>query len=148
MRKQQKELIKNSIKRTKVTDKPSSTLPGQNMNSPPGLSHSVPTSDTYSDVMGRGTRAASEESQYSLDYDFNQPPDHYEQYVQALHTPHFGHAQMYQHYPYEVDIKTERQMYVNDIPTRRDSTVSTYTTIPAPPPPCSHPTFPASVCIQ
>ncbi|KAL9111490.1 MAG: hypothetical protein Q9227_004168 [Pyrenula ochraceoflavens] len=146
MRKQQKEIIKNSIKRTKVTDK-TSTLPGQNINSPPGLSHSVPTSDTYSDIMGRGTRAASEESQYSLEYDFNQFPDSYDPYAQQLHTPGFGHTQMYHHYPYEVDVKTERQMYVNDYPTRRDSTISTFSTF-HPPPHGALPAFPTEEWIQ
>ena len=31
-------------------------------------------------------------------------------------------------YPYEVDVKTERQMFINDVPTRRDSTISTFST--------------------
>jgi hypothetical protein len=35
--------------------------------------------------------------------------------------------------PYEVDIKTERQIYVNDIPTRKDSTISTFSTYHSPP---------------
>jgi hypothetical protein len=35
--------------------------------------------------------------------------------------------------PYEVDIKTEREIYVNDIPTRKDSTISTFSTYQAPP---------------
>lgn len=30
--------------------------------------------------------------------------------------------------PYEVDVKTERQMFVNDVPTRRDSSISTFST--------------------
>jgi hypothetical protein len=43
---------------------------------------------------------------------------------------------MHGHYPalspYEVDIKTERQIYVNDIPTRKDSTISTFSTYQSP----------------
>lgn len=34
--------------------------------------------------------------------------------------------------PYEVDIKTERQIFVNDVPTRRDSTMSTFSTYQPP----------------
>ncbi|KAI5920075.1 fungal-specific transcription factor domain-containing protein [Camillea tinctor] len=37
--------------------------------------------------------------------------------------------------PYEIDVKTERQMFVNDIPTIRESTVSTFSTYHTPPPP-------------
>ncbi|KAL9619230.1 MAG: hypothetical protein Q9160_006165 [Pyrenula sp. 1 TL-2023] len=150
-RKQQKEIIKNSIKRTKVSDKGSSALQSHNVNTPPGLSHSVPsvpTSDTYSDAMGRATRAASEESQYSLEYDFNDAPDSYDPYVQPLHTPHFGHAPLYHGYPYEVDIKTERQMFVNDVPTRHDSTISTFSTFHPPPPSGTMASLPGDEWVQ
>lgn len=34
--------------------------------------------------------------------------------------------------PYEIDIKTERQIFVNDVPTRRDSTISTFSTFQPP----------------
>ena len=51
---------------------------------------------------------------------------------------------MYPEYsPYEIDVKTERQMFVNDIPTRRESTISTFSTFHPPPPPESMlPSFP------
>lgn len=105
--------------------------------SPPGLSHSLPTSATYSDVAAR-TRAVSVDSQYSLEYDFNQAPapEVYDPYAPQVFTPHFESYAQYQPYPptpYEVDIKTERQMYVNDIPTRRDSSISTFSTFQPPP---------------
>lgn len=35
--------------------------------------------------------------------------------------------------PYEVDIKTESQMYVNDVPTRKDSSTSSFSTYHPPP---------------
>lgn len=35
--------------------------------------------------------------------------------------------------PYEVDIKTETQVFVNDVPTRRDSTISTFSAFQTPP---------------
>ncbi|KAK6864712.1 Transcriptional regulatory protein pro1 [Apiospora arundinis] len=37
--------------------------------------------------------------------------------------------------PYEIDVKTERQMFVNDVPTLRESTISTFSTYHTPPPP-------------
>ncbi|KAI4217648.1 MAG: hypothetical protein LQ351_000244 [Letrouitia transgressa] len=143
-RKQQKEIIKNIIKRTKLSEK-SAQLGTTSAETPPGLSHSLPTSATYSDVTAR-TRAPSIESQYSLGYDFNQPPshEHYEYNPHVL-SPSFDANHLYQPYPptpYEVDIKTERQMYVNDIPTRRDSTVSTFSTYQPPPPHSTLPPFP------
>ncbi|KAL9044716.1 MAG: hypothetical protein Q9214_002165 [Letrouitia sp. 1 TL-2023] len=143
-RKQQKEIIKNIIKRTKLSEK-SAQLGTTSAETPPGLSHSLPTSATYSDVTAR-TRAQSIESQYSLGYDFNQPPSH-EHYDYNPHvlSPSYDANHLYQPYPptpYEVDIKTERQMYVNDIPTRRDSTVSTFSTYQPPPPHSTLPPFP------
>jgi hypothetical protein len=51
---------------------------------------------------------------------------------------------MYPDYsPYEIDVKTERQMFVNDIPTRHESTISTFSTYhPPPPPEAMLPSFP------
>ena len=140
-RKNQKETIKNIIKRTKISEKTkdcgtagSTGISGPD--SPPGLSHSLPTSATYSDLTTR-TRAASEDSQYSLDYGFNEPPIHvpFDPYQPQVFTPHFdshSHYQTYPPTPYEVDIKTESQMFVNDVPTRRDSSTSTFSTFHPP----------------
>ncbi|MCJ1484507.1 hypothetical protein MMC06_004678 [Schaereria dolodes] len=113
---------------------------------PPGLSHSLPTSATYSDLTAR-TRAVSVDSQYSLDYEFNHPPtlENYDLYHPQVFTPQFESHPHYQPYtptPYEVDIKTERQMFVNDVPTRRDSSTSTFSTFQPPPPHASVPPFP------
>lgn len=55
-------------------------------------------------------------------------------------TPVQYHPSGYQ--PWEVDVKTERQMYVNDVPTRRDSSISTFSTW-VPPPPPHHATLPS-----
>ena len=84
------------------------------------------------------TRAVSVDSQYSLDYEFGQPQTHesFDLYQPQVFTPRFESHPHYQPYPpthYEVDIKTERQMYVNDIPTRRDSSISTFSTFQPPP---------------
>ena len=117
------------------------------MPTPPGLSYSVPTSDAYSEV-GRN-RATSEESQDSLEYDFAHPqaptPAIYDPYACNLQNPQLTGQQAYypQQYPFEVDIKTERQMFVNDIPTRRDSSISTFSTFQPPMPNSTLPSFPA-----
>lgn len=120
-RKQQKEHIKNIIKRTKLSEK-TAQVAAMGGDIPPGLSHSLPTSATYSDATVR-TRAASEDSQYSLVCDFNQHPNqHFDIYQPHVLSPSFdtdAHYYPYAAAPYEVDIKTERQMYVNDVPTRR-----------------------------
>lgn len=136
LRSAHKQKIKNIIKRTKTAEKPAHGSMGGD--TPPGLSYSVPTSATYT-VTPR-TRAPSIDSQYSPGYDFNQPPllhDHLDIYGQPhIHSPPYDTNPPYQGYyptPYEVDIKTERQMYVNDVPTRKDSTISTFSTYQPPP---------------
>ncbi|KAF2795622.1 hypothetical protein K505DRAFT_416313 [Melanomma pulvis-pyrius CBS 109.77] len=133
-RRNQKEVIKNIIKRTKLNEK---TANGTTMSAstPPSLCHSLPTSDTFSDGMGC-TRAPSVDSQLSLDYNnFNQisAPDLYNSVAMPppMFTPSFTHPGQFA--PYEVDIKTESQMFINDVPTRRDSTISTFSTYQAPP---------------
>ncbi|KAL2040149.1 hypothetical protein N7G274_007052 [Stereocaulon virgatum] len=132
-RKQQKENIKNIIKRTKISEKSAAQM---SADTPPGLTHSLPTSASYS-VTPR-TRAPSPDSQYSQEYDFSQPPlhEHFDVYGQphVLSPPYDTNPyQTYPPTPYEVDIKTERQMYVNDVPTRKDSSISTFSTYEPPP---------------
>lgn len=132
-RRQQKEIIKNIIKRTKLNEK---TAQGVSMsaNTPPSLCHSMPTSDTFSDGIAC-TRAPSVDSQISLEYSFNpvEPTDLFNSVTMPppMYAPSFAHPGVYA--PYEVDIKTESQMFINDIPTRRDSTISTFSTYQAPP---------------
>lgn len=143
-RRQQKDNIKNIIKRTKISDK-STTIPaGCTMPTPPGLTYSVPTSDAYSEGVGRN-RATSEESQDSLEYDFSNPaptPAIFDPYC-VPNTAYNQQVPLYsQQYPYEVDIKTERQMFVNDVPTRRDSSISTFSTFQPPMPSSTLPSFP------
>ncbi|XPT02080.1 DNA-binding transcriptional regulator ume6 [Ascochyta lentis] len=131
-RRNQKEVIKNIIKRTKLNEKTAQGV-AMSTNTPPSLCHSVQTTDNYSDGMGC-TRAPSVDSQNSLDYNFNTvtPPDFYNA---TMPPPMF--APVYQHpgqfAPYEIDIKTESQMFINDIPTRRDSTFSTFSHYQTPP---------------
>jgi hypothetical protein len=141
----QKNTIKSIIKRKKLSEKTTTSSSSQVMTpgaeSPPGLTHSLPTS-TFSDPLDR-TRSASIDSQLSL-FDFQAPPAivDYTAY-NAQMPPHSQYASMYPEYwPYEVDIKTERQMFVNDIPTRRESTISTFSSYHAAPSTELIPTFP------
>ncbi|KAM4054931.1 fungal specific transcription factor [Hirsutella rhossiliensis] len=130
-RRQHKEDIKNIIKRKKLAEK--SSHPVQtSVSSPPGLSHSLPTSATFTDPLDR-TRSASIDSHFSAAFNFNSPPAgaEYGVYGPPLH-PEF---MLGAYSPYEVDVKTERQMFVNDVPTLRESHVATFSTYQTPPPP-------------
>jgi hypothetical protein len=131
-RRNQKEVIKNIIKRTKLNEKGTQGVP-MVTNTPPSLCHSMQTADNFSDGIGC-TRAPSVDSQNSLDYDFNatSTPDFYNA---AMPPPMFVPSFPYpgQFTPFEIDIKTESQMFINDIPTRRDSTISTFSQYQTPP---------------
>jgi C6 transcription factor Pro1 len=134
-RRHQKDNIKMIIKRKKLNEKTSQVITSS-ADTPPGLSHSLPTSATFSDSIDR-TRSASIDSQFSLDFDFNAGPAiaDYTAYNAQMHSSHSQFAPpLYSEYtPYEVDVKTERQTFVNDGLTRRESTISTYSTYHAPP---------------
>lgn len=143
-RRQIKDSIKNVIKRSQVSKKKGSQKLSSGVVSPPGLSHSVPTSDAFSDSMAP-TRDASVDSPFKADSVFAQlSADGY------FALPSCHHVVPYSQYPafspYEVDIKTERQIFVNDVPTRRDSTISTFSTFQ--PPPASSGAFPADSWVQ
>ncbi|KAI0013374.1 PRO1 protein [Xylariaceae sp. FL0662B] len=130
-RRQHKDEIKMIIKRKKLSEKASHTIQ-TSVSSPPGLSHSLPTSATFSDPLDR-TRSASIDSHFS--FNFNSPPNvnDYNVYNPPVLPPHADF--MFGMSPYEIDVKTERQMFVNDVPTIRESTVSTFSTFHTPPPP-------------
>ena len=69
------------------------------------------------------------------EYEFNQPilAESYDLFAPSQ-IPTTGMSQVvYGPYgPYEIDVKTERQTYVNDVPFRHDSSISTFSTL-APP---------------
>lgn len=143
-RRRQKEGIKMIIKRTKLTDKTTTHVLPMDPDTPPGLSRSIPTSATFSDTMDR-TRSASIDSQYTPDFDFNAPIGiaDYTAFNAQPHSSHSQYAPLYPEYsPYEVDVKTERQMFVNDIPTHHESTISTFSTFHPPPGQAIHSSYP------
>lgn len=129
-RRKHKDDIKMIIKRKKLSEKSSHNIQ-TSINSPPGLSHSLPTSATFSDPLDR-TRSASIDSHFG--FSFNSPQSAHE--FTPFTTPQMPHDFMFSPFsPYEIDVKTERQMFVNDIPTLRESTTSTFSTYQTPPPP-------------
>ncbi|KAI6382925.1 Transcriptional regulatory protein pro1 [Pyricularia grisea] len=142
-RRRHKDDIKTIIKKKKLAEKGAHAVQTA-MSSPPGLSHSIPslpTSATFSDPLDR-TRSASIDSHFS--FNFNSPPttgSEYGAFTPQLH-PDFMFTGPYAS-PYEIDVKTERQMFVNDVPTLRESTTSTFSTCYTPPPPgTTLPSFP------
>ncbi|KAK5110862.1 hypothetical protein LTR62_005573 [Meristemomyces frigidus] len=145
-RRNQKELIKNAIKRTQVSKKSTPSAPS--IHSPPSLCHSNPTSaELYQDSFPQ-SRAPSVGSPFSTPYDcaFASPEGYFA--MPPPPQPMIAHPQYPMFSPYEVDIKTERQIYINGEQTRRDSTISTFSTYQ--PPPCGNgmPAFPADSWVQ
>lgn len=130
-RKKQKDDIKAIIKRKKLSEKSSQTIQ-TSVNSPPGLSHSLPTSATFSEGLDEPIGSESIDSHFSSAFNFNSPPTDYPAVFNAQF-PDFATFGVYA--PYEIDVKTERQMFVNDVPTLKESTVSTFSTFHTPPPP-------------
>lgn len=76
------------------------------------------------------TRRPSDVSPFS-GYEFPQISP--EGYFEMPPPPMIPHPQYPAFSPYEIDVKTERQIFVNDVPTRRDSTISTFSTFQPPP---------------
>lgn len=131
-RRHQKDTIKLIIKRKKLSEKSQILPPGAD--TPPGLSHSLPTSATYSDSIDR-TRSGSADSTFSLDFNFEVAPAiaNYDSYNAQMHSSHAQYAPMYSEFaPYEVGVKTEREVFMEDGLTRRESTVSTFSTYHTP----------------
>ncbi|KAJ5980252.1 hypothetical protein N7481_007550 [Penicillium waksmanii] len=77
------------------------------------------------------------------EYDFNRAPltDPYDPLASHVQTPAFPHSATVppQYGPYEVDVRTERQTFINDVPLRHDSSVSTFNAMR---PPQLHATLP------
>ncbi|AEO66066.1 uncharacterized protein THITE_2113863 [Thermothielavioides terrestris NRRL 8126] len=130
-RRKHKDDIKMIIKRKKLSEKSTHTHTIQtSVGSPPGLSHSLPTSATFSDPLDRA-RSASIDSHFG--FNFNSPQSSHDF---GPFTPQMRPEFMFSPYsPYEIDVKTERQMFINDVPTLRESTTSTFSTYATPPPP-------------
>ncbi|KAL2017729.1 hypothetical protein VTK56DRAFT_1754 [Thermocarpiscus australiensis] len=128
LRRKHKDDIKMIIKRKKLSEKSTHTVQ-TSVGSPPGLSHSLPTSATFSDPLDRA-RSASIDSHFA--FNFNSPHSSHDF---GPFTPQMNPEFMFSPFsPYEIDVKTERQMFINDIPALRESTTSTFSTYHTPPP--------------
>lgn len=152
-RKKHKEVIKEIIRQTKLNEKPPPSAKNQQqrqqqtiappavtsqaqpqfiapgINTPPSLCHSLPTTDATSEAW---TRTGSVESHFSPQFDIETPHDFFNS-TPMMTAPQWTPLHPDYPYftsPYEVDIKTERQMFVNDMPTQKDSVISTFTTFP------------------
>jgi hypothetical protein len=147
-RRAQKEHIKQIIKRTQLSKKTAQAQQPPSTTTPPSLCHSLPTSaEFFSDSIPQ-TRAPSVGSPFSAGYDFAQiSPDGYFS-MPPPPQPLASHPQYPMFSPYEIDIKTESQIFVNDVPTRRDSTMSTFSTFQPPPLPNGMPGYPADSWVQ
>lgn len=143
-RREHKETIKEIIKRTQLSKKSAPVQPPR-ANTPPSLCHSIPTSDGFPDSLPQ-SRAPSVDSPPFTDCGFTHVPNGYFDMPPPPHVP--LHPQYPMFSPFEVDIKTERQIFVNDVPTRRDSTISTFSTFQPPPMANGLPAFPADSWVQ
>lgn len=148
-RKQHKETIKDIIRNTKQSEKPSQkNAHPVSIDTPPSLCHSLPTSDAHSDMFA-GTRAASVDSHFSPQFDIGTPRDMFNSTPMMpppQWTPMQGSPSQFASYysPFEVEIKTESHMLVNDMPTQKDSVISTFTAFQQPPMSGSLPSLPSA----
>ncbi|KAL4923853.1 Zn(II)2Cys6 transcription factor [Aspergillus undulatus] len=128
-RKMHKERIKNKIKQTKMNERSGSLAID-------------PTAHA---------RAMAANSPTSPEFEYGRPfpePTTYDMFASQFPTPAMGQAVYAQQYPYEVDVKTERQTFVNDIQLRHDSISSTFSTFAPPQLNAPLPTFPGDEWFQ
>lgn len=128
-RKNHKEIIKEKIKQTKVDEK-NNAAAGTPID-PFSLTN---PSLTVGSTAGRRHRGMPMDAPFAPELNFNAPfyPETYDPFASHLPTPAFGPAPFGQFPPYEVDVRTERQLFVNDVQTRVDTSFSTFNTF-APP---------------
>jgi hypothetical protein len=133
----QKERIKNKIKQTKMTER-SGVLSGK-----PVVYRIDAWLTLRLDPFGH-TRSVPVNPPMSPEYDFNrpllaEPPDLFSSH---LPTPAPGQVSTTPYGPYEIDVKTERQTFVNDVPLRHDSAISTFSSFGHPQLSAPLPAFP------
>ncbi|KAJ5879121.1 hypothetical protein N7455_002586 [Penicillium solitum] len=120
-RRQQKERIKIKIKQTK----------------------SLERSGSLQEHMNRALSSSS-----SAGHDLGRPIYTDPNLAAHFSTPGFVPISYSQNYPYEVDVKTERQTFVNNVPLRHDSSVSTFNAMGPPQLHATLPTFPSDEWLQ
>ncbi|CEL05193.1 Putative C6 sexual development transcription factor NosA [Aspergillus calidoustus] len=121
-RKLQKERIKNKIKQTKMNERNGSL--------------------TLDPATHARNMAAASPTSPEFEYGRPLAEPTYDMFASHLPTPALSQTVYNQPYPYEVDVKTERQTFVNDIQLRHDSISSTFSTFAPPQLNAPLPTFP------
>lgn len=136
----QKERIKNKIKQTKTLERNHTQA---------GMSHYPKEATLFlsiylADSFRNRNQDISSPTTGSPDYDFNRPVYAEPHDIFSSHLPTPGlRVGPYGPYapPYEVDVKTERQTFVNDVPMRHDSSTSTFSSFAPPQLSAPLPTF-------
>ncbi|PWY87157.1 hypothetical protein BO94DRAFT_466517 [Aspergillus sclerotioniger CBS 115572] len=123
----QKERIKNKIKQTKMNERNGALTVG-----------------CASDPNAR-PRPMAVTSPTSPEYEFGRPvfPEQYDIFASHLPTPALNQPFYAPTHPYEIDVRTERHTFVNDVPLRHDSCSSTFSTFAPPQLNAPLPTFPS-----
>ncbi|CAI7664015.1 unnamed protein product [Penicillium bialowiezense] len=120
LRRSRKEQIKNTIKQTKMRERNGNN--SSHLNRHHGVPSVMPTSPV---------------DEYGPLYD-----EPREVFTSQLPTPGLGSAPYGPYVPsYEVDVRTERQTFVNDVPLRHDSSTSTFSSFAPPQLSAPMPTF-------
>lgn len=123
-RRQQKERVKEKIKQTKTLER---RVSGHGKFPKRTTLFAEHCSDRSTRLIEHVPSAGSPPLQ--AEYDFSRQPvaDPYDPFITHVQTPAFppdGYPQQYA--PYEIDVRTERRTFVNDVPFRHDSSVSTF----------------------
>ena len=135
LRIQHRDHSKAFVRSRKLNKKSSSQTIQTSVSAPTALPHSLPTPATLSDPLDTG-RSGSIDSQFSSTLNFSSPPTEFSPFgPSSAASSSSGGFSFNSYFPYEIDVKTERQMYVNDVPTFKESTISTFNTLQTPPPP-------------
>lgn len=144
----QKERIKQNIKQTKMSERNGSITGESAWSKFWQLKYQH---DGCADPLVRSRSMALTAPLTPPEYDFSHPvmADQYDLFAPSQ-IPASGMGQIaYGPYgPYEIDVKTERQTYINDVPLRHDSSISTFSTFGPPQLDATLPTFPGEDWFQ
>ncbi|KAK1144264.1 DNA-binding transcriptional regulator ume6 [Aspergillus melleus] len=134
-RKIQKERIKNKIKQTKMNERNGSLTGRIGFPNHPSLMPSPNQAVNHAVDASGLSRSVAVTSPTSPEFEFGRPifPDQYDIFASHLPTPAINQP-LYGSYatPFEIDVKTERQTYINEMPLQHNAASSTFSNF-APP---------------
>ncbi|KAL4908906.1 hypothetical protein BDW74DRAFT_145536 [Aspergillus multicolor] len=139
-RKMQKERIKNKIKQTKMNERNGSLAIGRQT---PAILPSLSNHPVIDPAAHARSMAANSPTSPEFEYGRPFPEPSYDMFASQFPTPAMSQTIYAQQYPYEVDVKTERQTFVNDVQLRHDSISSTFSSFAPPQLNAPLPTFPS-----